>query len=77
MDFIFSELKSNWLSNDDSLNMDLCYNDELHLIRKGNELLAKEIINIHYHSKYTVAYSKPSYRDITSSSFNYADFPSI
>ena len=77
MVFIFSEFISNWLSNDDSLNMDLCYNDDLHLIRKGNDLWAKEIINIYYHSKYTVAYSKPSYRDITSSSFNYADFPPL
>ena len=73
--FHFLEFKSNWLNNDDSLNMELFYDDDLHLIRKGNELLAKEIINFYYHSKYTVAYSKPSYRDITSFSFNYADFP--
>ena len=30
-----------------------------------------------YHSKYTVAYSKPSYRDITSFSFNFANFPPL
>ena len=71
------EFKSNWLNNDDSLNIELFYDDDLHLIRKGNELLAKEIINFYYHSKYTVAYSKPSYRDITSFSFNYTDFPPL
>ena len=49
----------------------------LHLIQKGNELLAKEIIDFFYHMKYTVAYSKPSYRDITSFSFNCADFPPL
>ena len=42
---------------------------------KGNELLAKEIINFYYYSKYMVAHSKPSYKGITSFSFNYADFP--
>ena len=71
------EFKSDWLNNDDSLNKELFYDDDLHLIRKGNELLAKEIISFYYHSKYTVAYSKPSYRDITSFSFNYADFPPL
>ena len=39
--FYFLEFKSNWLNNDDSLNMEFFYNDYLHLIRKGNELLAK------------------------------------
>ena len=71
------EFNSNWVNNDDSLNMELFYDDELHLLRKGNELLAKEIINIYYHSKYRVAYSKPSYTDITSFSCNYADFPPL
>ena len=37
----------------------------------------KEIINFYYHSKYTVAYSKPSYRVITSFSLFYADFPPL
>ena len=58
--FHFLEFKLNWFNNDDSLNMELFYNDDLHLIRKGNESLAKEIINYNYHSKYTVAYSKLS-----------------
>ena len=75
--FHFLEFKSNWLNNDDSLNTELFYDDDLHLIWKGNELLAKEIINFYYHSKYTVAYSKPSHRDITSFSFNYTDFPPL
>ena len=75
--FHFLEFKLNWLNNDDSLNMELFYDDYLHLIRKGNELLAKEIIDFFDHSKYTVAYSKPSYRDITSFSYNFADFPPL
>ena len=58
--FLFWEFKSHWLDNADSLNMELFHNDELHLIRKGIELLAKEI-NFHYHLKYPAAYSKPSY----------------
>ena len=44
---------------------------------EGYELLEKETINFDYHSKYTVAYSKPLYWDITSVSFNYADFPPL
>ena len=64
--FNFLEFIWNWLNNNDSLNMELFYDDDLHLIRKGNKLLAKEIINFCYHSKYTMAYSKPSYRDTTS-----------
>ena len=65
--FHFLEIKSNWLNNDNSNNMELFYDDDLHLIWKGNELLTKESINFYlYHSKYTVAHSKPSYRDITS-----------
>ena len=39
--FYFLEFKSNWLNNGDSLNMELFYDDNLHLIRKGNELLSK------------------------------------
>ena len=57
--------------------MELFCDDDLHLIRKGNELLAKEIIIFYYHSKCTVAYSKLSYRNITSFSFNYPDFPPL
>ena len=65
--FHFLEIKSNWLNNDNSNNMELFYDDDLRLIWKGNELLTKESINFYlYHSKYTVAHSKPSYRDITS-----------
>ena len=74
--FHFLEFKSNWLNNNDSLNMELLYNDYLHLIRKGSELLAKDIIDFFYHSKYMLAYSKPSYRNIISFSFNFAPLPS-
>ena len=75
--FYFLEFESNWLNNNDSLNKELLYDDGPHLIRKSNELLTKKIINFYYHLKYMVAYSKPSYRDVTSFSFNYADFPPL
>ena len=54
--------------------MELFYHDYLQVIRKGSELLAKEIMDFFYQSKYTVAHSKPSYRDITSFSYNFEDF---
>ena len=50
--------------------------NHLHLIWKGNELLARKI-NFYYQSKYTVVFSKFSYGDITSFSFNNADFPPL
>ena len=52
-DFHFLEFKSHWLNNNDSLNMKHFYDDELHLILKGNELLAKEIINFYCHLEYS------------------------
>ena len=72
--FYLLEFKFNWLNNDDSLNMEFFYDDYLHPIRKGNELLTKETNDFFDQSKYTVAYSKPSYRDITAFSYNFADF---
>ena len=48
----FLEFKSNWLKSDDPPNMELFKDDYLHFIRKGNELLAKEMIDFYYHSKY-------------------------
>ena len=69
------KFKSNWLNSNDSLAMELFYDDYLHLLWKGNELLPKEFIDFYYHLKYTMAYSKPSYIDITFFSLNYPDFP--
>ena len=57
--------------------MELFYDDYLHIIRKGNELLTKEITDSFDHLKYAVAYSKPSYRSITSFSCNCTDFPPL
>ena len=34
--FHFLDFKSNWLNNDDSLNIEFVYDDDLHLVRKGN-----------------------------------------
>ena len=36
-----------WLQSDNALNMNLFYQDHLHLIKEGNELLAKEIIGFY------------------------------
>ena len=37
-------MAKSWLNVDQSLNMDLFYEDGFHLIREGNKLLAKEKI---------------------------------
>ena len=69
------QIGSNWLNIDDSFYFELFYDDHLHPIRKGNALLAKEIINRYYHSKYTVKCSKKdSHRETTSFSWKNGEF---
>ena len=46
--FLVQKFKSNWLNNDKY--------DILHLMRKVIDVLAKEIINFYYHSKYRVTF---------------------
>ena len=65
-----------WLNIDRSLNMSLFYKDCLHLIKNGNELLAKEIL-----CSYKSLKIKPhnssirSFKDVTSFSLNDSEFP--
>ena len=60
-----------------SLNMDLFYEDGLHLIQEGNELLGKEII-FYKELSFTV-YNPPHfpYKNMASFSYNTDDFPSL
>ena len=60
-----------WLNVDQSLNMDLFYEDGLHLIKEGNELLSKEIMIFHKELSSTV-YNPPriSYKNMASFCYN-------
>ena len=67
-----------WLNSDRSLNMSLFYKDGLHLIRNGNEILAKEILNFYQSLKskfHTNAVR--SFKDATSFSLNDSSFPPL
>ena len=65
-----------WLNIDRSLNMSLFYKDRLHLIKNGNELLAKEIL-CSYKSLKTKPHNSSirSFKDVTSFSLNDSEFP--
>ena len=67
-----------WLNVDQSLNMDPFYEDVLHLIKEGNELLAKEIM-IFYKELSSTVYnpSRISYKNMASFSYNNNDFPPL
>ena len=56
-----------WLNADQSLNMNLFYEDGLHLIKEGNDFLAKEIMNFYKELSFTV-YNPPriSYKNTAS-----------
>ena len=67
-----------WLNIDRSLNVSLFFKDGLHLIKYGNELLAKEIL-----CSYKSLKIKPhnssirSFKDVTSFSLNDSEFPPL
>ena len=65
-----------WLNIDRSLNMSLFYKDRLHLIKNGNELLAKEIL-CSYKSLKTKPHNSSirSFKDVTLFSLNDSKFP--
>ena len=67
-----------WLNIDRSLNMSLFYKDCLHLIKNGNELLAKEIL-CSYKSLKTKPHNSSirSFKDVTSFSLNDSEFPPL
>ena len=56
-----------WVKVDQSFNMGLCHEDSLHLIKEGNKLLAKEIMNFYKELSFTV-YNPPynSYKNMAS-----------
>ena len=60
---------------DQSLHMDLFYEDGLHLIKERNELLANEIMIFYKELSFTV-YNPPhiSYKNMASFSYNTDDF---
>ena len=58
--FPFSGIQTK-LNNNYSCNMTLFLDDNLHLIRKDNDMLAKEMVNFYYHLKHMVTHSKPLY----------------
>ena len=67
-----------WLNIDRSLNMSLFYKDCLHLIKNGNELLAKEIL-CSYKSLKTKPHNSSirSFKDVTLFSLNDSEFPPL
>ena len=67
-----------WLNADQSLNMNLFYEDGLHLLKERNDFLAKEIMNFYKELSFTV-YNPPriSYKNIASFSYNTDDFPPL
>ena len=67
-----------WLNIDRSLNMSLFYKDRLHLIKNGNELLAKEIL-CSYKSLKTKPHNSSirSFKDVTLFSLNDSEFPPL
>ena len=70
--------QSEWLNNDSSLNMSLFYKDGLHLIKTGNELLSKAILNYYQSLKSAVADNiVRSFKDVVSFSLNDSDFPPL
>ena len=67
-----------WLNADQSFNMNLFYEGGLHLIKEGNDFLAKEIMNFYEELSFTV-YNPlcVSYKNIALFSYNTDDFPPL
>ena len=67
-----------WLNLDQSLNMDLFYEDGLRLIKEGNELLANEIMAFYKELSSTVFNTLHiSHKSVASFSYNTNDFPPL
>ena len=71
----FLKYNKSWLNVDQSLNMDLFYEDGLHLIKEGNKFLAKEIMAF-YKILSSRIYNTPhiSYKNMASFFYNTHDF---
>ena len=66
------------LNVDQSLNMNLFYEDYPHLIKEGNDFLAKEIMNFSKELSFTVYNpTRISYKNMASFSYNTDDFPPL
>ena len=74
----FLKHSKSWLNVDRSLNINLFYENDLHLIKEGNELLAKGIKIFYKELSFSVYNpSHISYKNIASFSYNTDDFPSL
>ena len=74
----FLKHNKSWLNVDQSFNMDVFYEDGLHLIKEGNELLVKEI-RAFYKKLSSTVYSTLhiSYKNMASFSYNTNGFPPL
>ena len=75
MTYIFLKHNKSWVNVDQSLNMDLFYEDGLHIIKEGNEVLAKEIMAFYKELSFTVS-TPPyiSYKNMASFSYSTSYF---
>ena len=56
--------------------MSLFYKDNIHLIKNGNELLSKDILDSHKSLKIKIDNSSiRSFKEVTSFSFKHSEFP--
>ena len=71
----FLKHNKSWLNVDQSLNIDLFYEDIRYLVKEGNEILAKEIM-IFYKELSSTIFNPPRicYKNTTSFSYNINDF---
>ena len=75
----FIDQDVNWIQVSGSLKPDLFYFDKLHLVEKGNLILAKSLYTLvknHYGSWNNYQLSK-TYKSVTAFSLNNADFPTL
>ena len=75
----FIDQDANWIQMNGSLKPDLFYSDKLHLVEKGNLILAKSIyisVKSHYESQNNYQLNK-TYKSVTIFSLNNTDFPTL
>ena len=75
----FTDQDANWIQMNGSLKPDLFYSDKLHLVEKGNLILAKSIyISVKSHYRYRKNYQlSKTHKSVTVFSLNNADFPTL
>ena len=75
----FIDQDASWIQMNGSLKLDLFYSDKLHLVEKGNLILAKSIyisVKSHYESQNNYQLNK-TYKSVTMFSLNNTDFPTL